>query len=230
MLVSCSEKVHDNGDGVPSLEIRPGAGPRIVCGERVNFDFNRFANVSCDWNLTAGTLPKGLKFRNNRLRGRTLQVGEFPVRMVVTNGDECVEQDFSLVVRGRNIAPQGRFVVSSVPGKECCGYEWDNHVTVDLVSLSCNNPSDMFRLFSDIRVEYLNPFGDWQKIPSVVLPEFSEEDASAVQPDEYLFFFYPIRTRGIRITGDLKLPEGKEEVLLNDLVPKVQVYEVPKNE
>ena len=264
----------------PPMEFCVGPEPRIVCGEKVDYDFSCITNARYAWKLVAGTLPKGLKFRNGHLSGCTNQIGEFPIRLSLSNGVETIEKDFNLIVRGRNVAPQGHIVASSTecnfavldscwttnshsyyakdvsvinddvldgegsvfyslteksnaPKQEWFGYEWDEPVTVDLLSFHYGCLEEFGGWYSDMWVEYMNPFGDWQKVPTIVHPALPESDIVFIQPHfaEFLFFFSPVRTRGIRVVGNVKVQDHwhkyTKDVSSFISVSEVQVYEAP---
>ena len=267
----------------PPMEFCVGPEPRIVCGEKVSYDFSCVTNARYEWKLVGGTLPKGLKFRNGHLSGRTTEVGEFPIRLSLGNGTETIEKDFDLIVRGRNVAPKGHIVASATecnfdvldscwttnshsyyartvdvindgvlggegsvfysltekskePKQDWFGYEWDEPVTVDLVSFHYGCLEEFGGWYSDMWVEYLNPFGDWQKAPSVVHPALPESDEVFIQPHfaEFLFFINPVRTRGIRVVGNDKVQDHwnkyTKDVSSFISVSEIQVYEAPAAE
>lgn len=95
------------------LEFCIGRDPRIIAGENVDYDFSCAANKSYSWRLIGGSLPKGLNFSNGKLTGTTTELGSFPITLSLSNGSETISKDFNLVVRGKNIAPQGEIVSSA---------------------------------------------------------------------------------------------------------------------
>ncbi|MGM9785293.1 MAG: ADP-ribosylglycohydrolase family protein [Candidatus Cryptobacteroides sp.] len=97
----------------PPLEFCVGPQPRLVLGEKTDYDFSCATNRDCKWKLVGGTLPQGLRFDNGRLTGVPAKVGEYNIRLSLSDGIQTIEKDFNLVVRGRNIAPSGK-IVSSV--------------------------------------------------------------------------------------------------------------------
>ncbi len=273
--------INTKADFNPPMEFCVGPEPRIVCGEKVNYDFSCVTNARYDWKMVGGTLPKGLKFRRGHLSGVTTEVGEFPIRLSLSNGKETLEKDFNLIVRGRNIAPKGHVIASAretnfavldscwttnshsyyarsvdviadgiLDGEGSCfyslteksnapkvdwfGYEWDEPVTVDLVSFHYGCLEEFGGWYSDMWVEYRNPFGDWQRLNTVVHPALPESDIVFIQPHfaEFLFFFNPVRTTGIRVIGHDKVQEHWNKYTKNVSsfisVSEVQVYETPE--
>jgi len=95
------------------LEFCVGREPRIVSGESVDYDFACVTNRQYDWKLVGGTLPDGLKFKNGKLTGTTTKVGSYDITLSLSNGKETLTKDFTLVVRGRNIAPEGDIFASA---------------------------------------------------------------------------------------------------------------------
>lgn len=96
------------------LEFCVGPQPRIEVGTPVDYSFACVANAAYDWRLTAGTLPEGLAFNNGRLTGTALRTGKYPVTLSLSNGTQTIEKEFTLVVRGRNIAPQAEKILANV--------------------------------------------------------------------------------------------------------------------
>lgn len=95
------------------LEFCEGPQPRIVCGEKVDYDFACVSNRHFKWRLVSGKLPEGLKFKNGKLTGITSQKGNYDIRLSLSDGKQTITKDFTLVVRGRNIAPEGHIVASA---------------------------------------------------------------------------------------------------------------------
>lgn len=95
------------------LEFCVGRDPRIIAGEPVDFDFACVTNRDCDWKLVGGTLPEGLKFRKGKLVGKTSKPGSYGITLSLSDGKETLTKDFTLIVRGRNIAPEGKITASA---------------------------------------------------------------------------------------------------------------------
>ncbi len=95
------------------LEFCVGPQPRIVCGEKVDYDFACVSNRQYKWRLVSGKLPDGLKFKDGKLTGVTTQKGDWDIRLSLSDGKQTITKDFTLVVRGRNIAPEGKIVASA---------------------------------------------------------------------------------------------------------------------
>lgn len=95
------------------LEFCVGPQPRIICGEKVDYDFACVSNRQYKWRLVSGKLPDGLKFKDGKLTGVTTQKGDWDIRLSLSDGKQTITKDFTLVVRGRNIAPEGKIVASA---------------------------------------------------------------------------------------------------------------------
>jgi len=96
------------------LEFCVGPNPRIEAGVPVDYSFACVTNACYDWRLTGGTLPEGLSFDKGRLTGTTSRTGKYPVTLSLSNGRQTIEKDFTLIVRGRNIAPQADSILANV--------------------------------------------------------------------------------------------------------------------
>ena len=94
------------------LEFCIGPDARIVSGEKVDYDFACPTNKAYSWKMTGGTLPKGLSLKGSRLYGTTDDTGDFPITLSLSDGTSTIEKDFTLVVRGRNLAPQAAEVLA----------------------------------------------------------------------------------------------------------------------
>lgn len=87
------------------LEFCTGPDPRIVCGEAVDYDFSCVTNRAGQWKMTDGSLPEGLQLTGSRLIGTPVAAGDYPVKLSLSDGKKRIEKEFTLVVRGRNLAP-----------------------------------------------------------------------------------------------------------------------------
>ena len=95
------------------LEFCVGREPRIISGEPVDYDFACSANRNCKWELIDGSLPEGLHFKNGKLSGTTKQTGLFNITLSLSDGDETISKEFTLIARGKNIAPEGMITASA---------------------------------------------------------------------------------------------------------------------
>lgn len=95
------------------LEFCVGPAPVIVSGEPVDYDFACVTNRDYTWTLSGGTLPEGLKFSKGRLSGVTDKVGLYEITLSLSDGKKSIQKDFTLNVRGRNLAPQARVIASA---------------------------------------------------------------------------------------------------------------------
>lgn len=94
------------------LEFCVGPNPRIIAGEKTDYDFACVTNRNYDWTLVGGTLPKGLKFKGGKLTGVAKTPGDYDITLRLSNGQKSIDKDFHLVVRGRNLAPEHSEIVS----------------------------------------------------------------------------------------------------------------------
>lgn len=96
------------------LEFCKGPEARIVCGEEVDYDFSCITNKGYKWSLVAGTLPEGLKLKGAHLTGKTFAKGKHNITLAISNGQNTITEDFTLTVRGKNIAPEAEQIIASV--------------------------------------------------------------------------------------------------------------------
>ena len=97
---------------VAPLEFCVGPNPRIVVGEKVDYDFACVTNRGYSWKMTAGQLPKGLRFKGGRLSGVASEPGDYDITLSLSDGRQTITKDFHLVVRGENIAREASSIVS----------------------------------------------------------------------------------------------------------------------
>ena len=95
------------------LEFCVGPDPVIVSGEPVDYEFFCVTNKDYTWKLVGGELPAGLTFKKGTLSGTTTAVGNYTIKLSLSNGKDTIEKEFDLVVRGRNIAPDARIIASA---------------------------------------------------------------------------------------------------------------------
>lgn len=96
------------------LEFCVGPNPRIVAGERVEYDFACVTNRDYEWKMTGGVLPEGLTFSKGLLSGVTDKVGDYDITLSLSDGDTAILKNFHLVVRGRNLAKEASEIISLV--------------------------------------------------------------------------------------------------------------------
>ena len=94
------------------LEFCIGPDPRIGAGEPVEYDFAGVTNRAYTWKMVGGQLPEGLSLNGSRLTGTTAEKGDFPVTLSLSDGKDTIEKEFTLVVRGRNLAPEAAEILS----------------------------------------------------------------------------------------------------------------------
>ena len=94
------------------LEFCTGPQPRIVSGEKVDYDFACVTNRNYSWSLASGTLPEGLKLTGSRLSGVAGTPGDYSITLSLSNGETTLSKEFNLVVRGRNLAPEAAEILA----------------------------------------------------------------------------------------------------------------------
>lgn len=95
------------------LEFCVGPQPRLVVGEKVSYDFACATNADCTWKLVSGILPEGLTLKGSVLSGTPKQKGNYGITLSLSNGKQTLTKDFVLVVRGHNIATEGKILSSA---------------------------------------------------------------------------------------------------------------------
>ncbi len=105
--------VNTSATFTPPIEFCIGPQARLVVGERVDYDFACAANRSCKWTLAGGSLPEGLRLKGSRLTGTPKKAGDYTIALSLSDGKQTVAKDFTLIVRGRNIAPEAQIIASS---------------------------------------------------------------------------------------------------------------------
>lgn len=96
------------------LEFCAGPEPRIISGEAVNHDFACITNRNYKWSLKQGKLPEGLTLKGSQLLGTTSSKGDYKITLALSDGKDTISKDFTLIVRGRNIAPAAEEIITSV--------------------------------------------------------------------------------------------------------------------
>ena len=94
------------------LEFCVGPDPRIVLGEKTEYDFACVTNAGYEWTFDGGTLPEGLTLEGSRLSGTASVPGDYDITLGLSDGNEKIEKTFKLVVRGRNLAPEAAEILA----------------------------------------------------------------------------------------------------------------------
>ena len=94
------------------LEFCVGPDPRIVAGEPVDYDFACVTNRAYTWEMVDGTLPEGLSMKGSRLSGTTSAKGDYPITLSLSDGRNTITKEFTLVVRGSNLAPKAAEILA----------------------------------------------------------------------------------------------------------------------
>ena len=92
-------RVNTSAKFASPLEFCVGPNPRIVAGEKVDYDFACVTNRDYSWKMTGGQLPKGLKFKGGRLTGIATEPGDYDITLSLSDGRKTISKDFHLVVR-----------------------------------------------------------------------------------------------------------------------------------
>ena len=73
------------------------------------------AEQGIKWEITKGSLPQGLFFENGVIKGRTLNIGQFPVEITISNKNERHSKDINLMIRPKNLALDADTILTNVP-------------------------------------------------------------------------------------------------------------------
>jgi hypothetical protein len=96
------------------LEFAKGPAPRIEAGVPLSYAFVvSGGSAPLQWRVADGKWPEGLQFTEGLLTGRTEAVGLYPVVLEVTQNGRALQQGFTLVARGRNLAPSARRILTN---------------------------------------------------------------------------------------------------------------------
>lgn len=96
------------------MEFYYGPDPVLEVGKAVDFSFYTPANKIYNWSMISGTLPAGLSFTNGRLSGTPVKAGDYSIVLQISNGKEKQSREFSLLVRGRSLAPMADTIYANV--------------------------------------------------------------------------------------------------------------------
>jgi hypothetical protein len=89
--------------------------PRIEIGTPVRYPFIVTGGKGpCGWALLEGKWPEGLQFEDGLLTGTAQSPGVYPVLLQVGRGGQSARREFTLVVRGRNLAPSAARVLANI--------------------------------------------------------------------------------------------------------------------
>ncbi len=88
----------------PPLEFYLGPLPVLEMGKPITYNFYTNGNITYNWNIISGKLPKGLEFSKGQLTGTPSETGYFMITLQLDNTKEKISHDFNLLVRGENIA------------------------------------------------------------------------------------------------------------------------------
>ena len=96
------------------MEFYFGPDPVLEAGKAVDFSFYTPANKIYNWSMISGTLPAGLTFTNGRLTGTPVKPGDYSMVLQISDGKEKQTREFSLLVRGHNLAPLADTIYTNV--------------------------------------------------------------------------------------------------------------------
>ncbi|MFN0171578.1 MAG: ADP-ribosylglycohydrolase family protein [Bryobacteraceae bacterium] len=94
----------------------------------------------------------------------------------------------------------------STPRTDAYGYEWAEPQNIGLVSFSTGFIEEASGWFAGLTVEYRDPGGAWRPVNHLrITPSFPDGDSPVVKAHfaEYLLFFDPVKTRAVRIAGNV---------------------------
>ncbi|MCO5256585.1 MAG: ADP-ribosylglycohydrolase family protein [Lentimicrobium sp.] len=106
--------INPDADFRAPMEFYYGPDPVLVAGKAVDFSFYTPANKIYNWSLISGTLPAGLTFTNGRLTGTPVKAGDYSIVLQISDGKEKQAREFSLLVRGHNLARLADTIYSNV--------------------------------------------------------------------------------------------------------------------
>jgi ADP-ribosylglycohydrolase len=96
------------------LEFCIGPMPKMEIDKPVNYSFACVTNKDYDWELVKGAMPEGVSFNGGNLSGMPVNAGKYPITLSLSDGKQTINKDFTLLVRGKNIAPEADSIIASV--------------------------------------------------------------------------------------------------------------------
>ena len=106
--------INPDADFRAPMEFYYGPDPVLEAGKAVDFSFYTPANKIYNWSLISGTLPAGLTFTDGRLTGTPVKAGDYSIVLQISDGKEKQAREFSLLVRGHNLARLADTIYSNV--------------------------------------------------------------------------------------------------------------------
>lgn len=67
------------------------------------------------WEITSGNLPNGLLFENGVIKGKTSNIGQYPVEITISDKDERYSKSINLIIRPKNLALDAEAILTNVP-------------------------------------------------------------------------------------------------------------------
>jgi hypothetical protein len=108
-------RINSGAAFVAPLEFPGCPLPRIESGSPVRYSFIVSGGAGpLRWELVEGGWPEGLQFNDGLLTGTAESPGLYPVTLQAERGEQSVRRKFTLVARGRNLAPSAVRVLANV--------------------------------------------------------------------------------------------------------------------
>jgi hypothetical protein len=108
-------RINADAGFVAPLEFPGGPMPRIEAGAPVRYPFILTGGAGpFRWTLLEGEWPKGLRFEDGILTGTAETAGIHRVLLKADRSGQTATREFTLVVRGRNLAPSATRVLANV--------------------------------------------------------------------------------------------------------------------
>ena len=106
--------INPNAKFNPPLEFCVGPMPDLNVGQKSDYDFACTANAGYQWDMTKGSLPKGLTFSNGKLIGTPEKAGKYDITLQLKGNGKTLTKDFEIVVKPKNLAMSADTIYANV--------------------------------------------------------------------------------------------------------------------
>ena len=97
------------------LEFPSGPMPVIEAGKPVNHAFLVSGGTPpYNWSVLKGQFPEGLVFDSGRITGTAVKSGVYPVILQIEQNNIKIQNEFTIIVRGENLAPEATEILANV--------------------------------------------------------------------------------------------------------------------